>query len=212
MAKNIAQKTTAGTGSTQPKLARVFPYILIVAGTVGLICSFIIMLDKIALLTNPSFRPTCDLNPVISCGSVMASKQGSAFGFPNPLIGLAAFAAILTVGVSMLAGAKFARWFWLTFAAGVALGLGFAYWLLFESVYRIRALCPYCLAVDVVLITTFWYLCLYIIREGHLPVPGRLMGLVDFARRHHAEMLIIWLLMLTALILQHFWYYYGQFI
>lgn len=208
----MAKKKNVESVDPETKLIRALPYILIVTGIVGLISSFVLTYDKMQLLKNPSFTPNCNLDPVLSCGNVMHTAQSSAFGFPNPWIGLAAFAVLVTVGVGVLAGAKFARWFWLALEAGIILGLAFAYWLLFESVYRIQALCPYCLAVDVVLISAFWYLSLYLVRVGHLPVPARLIGIADFARRHHAEILVVWLLILVALILQHFWYYYGQFV
>lgn len=197
---------------SQPRLARALPYLLIIGGVIGIICSFIISQDKVQLLENPHFIPSCNLNPVISCGSVMQSKQGAAFGFPNPWLGLMGFAIVTTIGAAMVAGAIFKRWFWVAFEAGMLAALAFAYWLLFESVYRIKALCPYCLAVDVALITLVWYLSLYVIRERHVHIPGRFIGLADFARRHHLEILVTWFIILVALILQHFWYYYGQFI
>jgi len=193
-------------------LSKAVPYILIIGGVIGLICSFIITQDKLKLAENPHFIPSCNLNPIISCGSVMSSKQGSLFGFPNPWIGLAAFAVLVTIGVGIFAGAKFKRWFWLGLEAGIVLGLLFAYWLLFESIYRIKALCPYCLTVDVVVITTFWYISLYNIQEGYIKLPGRLIGLGDFARKHHLDILLFWFIILIAIILQHFWYYYGQFL
>lgn len=193
-------------------LTKAIPYLLIVGGVIGLICSFIITQDKLNLAENPHFVPSCNLNPVISCGSVMSSKQGSLFGFPNPWIGLAAFAVLVTVGAGILAGAKFKRWFWLGLEAGIVLGTAFAYWLLFESVYRIKALCPYCLTVDVVVITLIWYVTLYNIQEGHIVLPSRLIGAGDFARRHHLDILLVWFIILIAVILQHFWYYYGQYL
>jgi uncharacterized membrane protein len=202
----IAQKTKKLT------LENVLPYILLIGGVIGLFCSFIITYDKMRLLENPNFVPNCNLNPIISCGSVMQSKQGSAFGFPNPWIGLAAFAVLVTVGVAMLAGAKFKRWFWLGLEAATILGLGFVHWLFFESVYRIHSLCPYCMAVWVVTITTFWYVTLYNIQCGNISVPGRLIGIADFMRRHHLDILVLWLLVITALILKHFWYYYGKYL
>lgn len=191
-------------------LTKALPYILIVGGIIGLICSFIITQDKLQLAENPHFIPSCNLNPIISCGSVMASKQGSLFGFPNPWIGLAAFAVLVTVGVAILAGATFKRWFWIGLETGIVLGLLFAYWLLFESIYRIKALCPYCLAVDVAVITTFWYVSLYNLQEEFIKLPARLIGLGDFARKHHLDILLFWFIILIALILQHFWYYYGH--
>ena len=193
-------------------LTKAIPYLLIVGGVIGLICSFIITQDKLDLAENPHFVPSCNLNPIISCGSVMSSKQGSLFGFPNPWIGLAAFAVLVTIGVSILAGAKFKRWFWLGLETGIVLGLAFAYWLLFESVYRIKALCPYCLTVDVVVITLIWYVTLYNIQEGHITLPARLIGVGDFARKHHLDILLVWFLVVIAVILQHFWYYYGQYL
>lgn len=191
-------------------LEKVLPWLLIVGGVIGLVCSFVLTDDEMKLLKNPHFIPSCNLNPVISCGSVMQSAQASKFGFPNPWIGLAAFAVLVTVGVSILAGAKFKRWFWIGLEMGILLGLAFAYWLLFESVYRIRALCPYCLAVDVVIITLFWYVSLYELQAGHIKLPRRLAGVAGFARRHHLDILLGWFIVLIVLILNHFWYYYGK--
>jgi uncharacterized membrane protein len=193
-------------------LENVLPYILLVGGIIGLICSFIITYDKMRLLEDPNFVPNCNLNPIISCGSVMQSKQGSAFGFPNPWIGLAAFAVLVTVGVVLLASAKFKRWFWLGLEFGTILGLGFVHWLFFESVYRIHSLCPYCIAVWVVTITTFWYVTLYNIQQNYISVPGRLIGIADFMRRHHLDILLLWFIVIAALILKHFWYYYGKYL
>jgi uncharacterized membrane protein len=193
-------------------LNKALPYLLIIGGVIGLICSFVITNDKLQLAENPHFIPSCNLNPVISCGSVMASKQGSAFGFPNPWIGLAAFAVLVTIGVSILAGAKLKRWFWIGLEAGIVLGLLFAYWLLFESVYRIRALCPYCLGVDIVVITLFWYVSLYNVQEKFIVLRGRWAALAAFARKHHLDILLAWFILLIVLILQHFWYYYGKYL
>lgn len=200
------------TAHSLPRAVRALPYILIIGGIIGLLCAFIIMTDKISLLTNPHFRPNCDLNPVISCGSVMASKQGSAFGFPNPIIGLVAFPVLMSVGVSILAGATFKQWFWRWFNIGLLLAVIFIHWLFFQSVYRIQALCPYCMVVWVVTITTLWYVTLYNLQQGNITVPRWLRRGVAFSSRYHVEILITWLLIIAALILQHFWYYYGRYI
>ncbi|HSW99207.1 MAG TPA: vitamin K epoxide reductase family protein [Candidatus Saccharimonadales bacterium] len=191
-------------------LRQAMPWILVVCGVIALACSLIIMYDKVELLKNPSFRPNCDLNPVISCGSVMASKQANAFGFPNPFLGIAGFSVVITIGMGMLAGAKFKRWFWLGLQAGTIFGLGFVHWLFFQSVYRIHALCPYCMVVWVMTITLFWYTLHYNIQAGNIKVKGAWQKAAWFARRHHLDILVLWLLVIAALILKHFWYYYGQ--
>jgi uncharacterized membrane protein len=141
----------------------------------------------------------------------MQSGQAKAFGFPNPWLGLTAFAVLLTVGVSLLAGAKFKRWFWLGLEAGTIFGVGFVHWLFYETVYHINALCPWCMAVWVVVIPTFWYVTLYNIEQGVIKLPkGKWQTVGAFARRHHFDILVLWFLIILALILKHFWYYYGK--
>lgn len=192
-------------------LPNVLPYILIIVGVVGYVCAFIIMFDKVKLADNPNYIPSCNLNPIISCGSVMQSKQAHAFGFPNPFLGLGGFPIIATVGAAMLAGAKFKRWFWLSVNAGLLFAVSFCHWLFFESVYRIHALCPWCMAVWTVSIAGFWYVTLYNIDQGNIRLPaGKTKRFYGWIRRHHLDILIAWLLVIAALILKHFWYYYGR--
>jgi len=191
------------------KIERALPWILIIGGVLGIICSFIITQDKFKLLENPHFVPSCNLNPVVSCGSVMSSKQGAVFGFPNPFIGLSAFAVLVTIGMAMFAGAKFKRWFWIGLQIGTLLGVAFVHWLFFESVYRIHALCPYCMVVWVVVITTFWYTLQYNLKTGIIKTPGFLTGTENFIRKHHLDLIILWFVVITALILRQFWYYFG---
>lgn len=189
------------------------PYILVICGSIGLLCALIIMYDKVELLKNPAFRPNCDLNPVVSCGSVMESKQANAFGFPNPFIGMVGFSVVITIGMAILAGAtKLKRWFWLGLQFGTIFGLLFVHWLFYQSVYNINALCPYCMVVWIMTITLFWYVTLYNIQTGVIKLKGNLQKAGLFARRHHLDILVLWLLVIAALILKHFWYYYGKYL
>lgn len=198
------------TTTNFPLLNRVFPYLLVICSAVALVCSFVLSQDELALARNPGFVPTCNLNPVLSCGDVIKTHQASVFGFPNPWIGLAAFSVFLTVGAVLLTGVQLKRWFLLAMEAGMGLAMIFAYWLLAQSIFVIQALCPFCLAVDVVLTTMFWYTTQYAVANGHVSLPEWLQGTALFARKHHAEILVTWFLLLIVIILQHFWYYYGQ--
>ena len=191
-------------------LKKALPYILIIGGIIAIYCAFVLSQDKIKLLENPHFVPSCNLNPVISCGSVMQSSQAKAFGFPNPFIGLGAYSALVTIGVAMLAGGRFKRWFWVLVNIGMALGTAFAFWLLFESVYRIHALCPFCLGVDAATIPMFWYLTLYNIDQRNIRLPKGAQPVYGWVRRHHLDLLILFFVIITGLILKHFWYYYGK--
>ena len=139
----------------------------------------------------------------------MASKQSNAFGFPNPLIGLMAFPVVITTGVIMLMGIKLKRWYMIGLQAGTVLGIAFIHWLFFQSTYRIGALCPYCIAVWIITITTFWYVLLYNIEAKNIVLKGRLAAAGLFIRKHHLDILLFWLLVMVALILKRFWYYFG---
>lgn len=193
-------------------LNQVLPYILLIGGVVGVICAGILTVEKIQLLKDPSSSLSCDLNPVIACGSVIDTPQASAFGFPNPLIGLAGFSAVAIIGAAMLAGASFKRWFWLGLQAGVTFGVGFVTWLQFQTVYRIEALCPYCMVVWAVMIPIFWYTTLYNLREGHIRLSRNLQPAAKFIQRYHGEILFVWFSVIIAAILQHFWYYWQTLI
>lgn len=168
--------------------------------------------EKIQLLKHPASQLGCDLNPVVSCGSVINTSQASAFGFPNPIIGLVGFGVVATTGAAMLAGAMFKRWFWLGLQAGVLFGVCFVTWLQFQSIFRIGALCPFCMVVWSVMIPIFWYTTLYNLREEHIKTPTRLKSFVAFLQRHHGDVLFVWYLIIIGIILKHFWYYWSTLI
>lgn len=207
----MPSKKSSITQAPKRNLAKPLAWLLIVCGIVGLIAAGALTHDEFQLAKNPAFVPSCNLNPIISCGSVMKSNQAQAFGFPNPFIGVAAFPVLITIGAAMLAGAKFKRWFWLALNTVALLGVAFVHWLFFQTVWSINALCPYCMAVWVVTIATFWYVLMYNLETGNLKLPAKLKTAGDFARGHHIDLYILWLVILAALILNHFWYYYGQF-
>lgn len=209
----MTKKNTALEKTSKPRtLAKFLPWLLIIAGTIGLICAFVIMYEKIELLQNPQYTPSCNLNPVISCGSVMASHQSNAFGFPNPMIGLIAFPVVMASGVVLLGGAALKRWYWLGLQAGSLFGVLFVHWLFYQSVYNIHALCPYCIVVWIVTISTFWYVTLHNLGLWYASLPSFLQRATTFMRKHHLDILLFWFLIIAFFILKHFWYYYSHFL
>jgi len=131
--------------------------LFIVTGLVGIYGSFTLIIERFALIANPTEPLNCDINPFVSCGPVIQSWQGSLFGFPNPMIGLAAYVAPVAVGVGILAGARFARWFWIAYNIGLLGAIVFIHWLMTQTVFVIGTLCPYCMLVWLVTIPLFWY-------------------------------------------------------
>lgn len=193
---------------TKYTLVNVLPWLLLISGIIGVFSAGMLTYEKIELLKHPNAELGCDLNPIVACGPVINKPQASAFGFPNPFIGLVGFAVVATVGGAMLAGAVFRRWFWLGLQAGVTFAVGFVTWLQFETIFRIHALCPYCMTVWIVTIPVFLYVTLYNLQAGHLKTPTRLKGAVGFARKHHGDILILWYLIIIGVILNRFWYYW----
>lgn len=121
--------------------------VVLILGAIGLVASATLTVERFRLLTDPGYTPSCSINPIISCGSVMVTDQAAIFGFPNPLIGIAAFSVIVVTGVLAAARVYLPRWYWLGQAIGTALGFVMINWLAFQSIYRIHALCPYCMVV-----------------------------------------------------------------
>ncbi len=195
--------------SAEWTLSRVLPYILLVGGIIGIFCSGMLTLEKIELLKHPAAQLNCDLNPIVACGPVINKPQASAFGFPNPFIGLVGFAVVATIGAGLLAGATFKRWFWLGLQIGATFGVGFITWLQFQSIFRIGALCPYCMVVWAVTIPIFWHTLLYNLRQKHIKLPKKYDSIVGFVQGHHIDLLIVWYLLIIAVILQHFWFYWS---
>ena len=143
----------AADDSLRPAVSPAGAWWILIAGVLGLIASAILTIEKIELLLNPNYVPSCNLNPIVSCGSVMTTPQASAFGFPNSLIGIAAFAVVAVTGVLAVAKVPLPRWYWVGLTVGILAGAGFVHWLIVQSLYRIGALCPYCMVVWVATIS-----------------------------------------------------------
>lgn len=158
------------------------------------------------MLQNPDYVPSCSLNPVLACGSVMSTPQAQVLGFPNPVLGVIGFSVVTTIGVALLAGAVFPRWFWLGLQVGVTAGAVFVHWLIFQSLYRIEALCPYCMAVWTVTVPVSWYVTLYTLRQ-HAGPRGRTVGAC--LASVHAVVLTAWFLAVLALVLVQFRTYWS---
>ncbi len=193
---------SVASGASAP-LTRLHGWLFVVLGGFGLYAAFSLAIDKYKILEDPTFRPGCDLNPVLSCGSVMVTDQGSAFGFPNPVIGLMAFAVVVTLGVLVASGVALPRWVLGGLAGGALLGVVFVHWLAFQSMYRIGALCPWCLVVWTVTLAIFVWSALLAARQ----VPA-LAGVAGALWSVRYLVLVFWYLGFVTAALIQFWDYW----
>lgn len=134
----------------------VFAMFSILAGAIGWFASFELLTEYIKTLKNPDYTPNCAVSILVTCGPNMDSWQGSLFGFSNTIIGVTAFVAPIAVGVALLAGARFAPWFWWLYQAGLLFGFGLILWLSYQSVFSLGTLCPWCMVVWSVMIPLWW--------------------------------------------------------
>lgn len=132
------------------------PWVILFSGIIGLLAAFTLTQDKIAILSDPNYVPSCNINPVLSCGSVIVTEQASVFGFPNPIIGLISFSVVITLAVLLISRVVLPGWVWLGLNLGALLGMVFAGWLIFQSLYVIGALCPWCMVAWTGTILIFW--------------------------------------------------------
>jgi uncharacterized membrane protein len=179
---------------------------VLIAGVVGLIASFTLTVEKVELLLNPLYVPSCNINPIVSCGSVMATPQASAFGFPNSLIGIAGFSVVTVTGVLAVTKVPLPHWYWGGIAAGTLAGAVFVHWLIFQSLYRIGALCPYCMVVWVVTISL-------LVVVGTVAVgptgEGPHSAVMRELYRWRWSIAALWFTAVFLLILSRFWDYWS---
>jgi uncharacterized membrane protein len=182
---------------------------ILIAGVLGLIASATLTVEKIELLLNPAYVPSCNLNPIVSCGSVMTTPQASALGFPNSLIGIGAFAVVTVTGVLAVTKVPLPRWYWIGMTLGTLAATGFVHWLIFQSLYRIGALCPYCMVVWVATIS----LLVVVASIAFGPTGERRVGVVARELYHWRwSIATLWFTAVFLLIVERFWAYWSTLI
>ena len=175
-------------------------WLMIVLGTVGLIASGLLLIERIAVATDPDYVPSCSINPLVTCTSAMLSPQGEVFGFPNPVLGVAGFPVVVATGAAVLAGARMHRWYWTGLWLGGLGALGFMHWLIAASLFSIQALCPYCLVVWVATTPLFAVVSAYALPRGALGSRVARSTLVNDLLALRWWLVGLWFVVLAALI------------
>ena len=133
----------------------------------------------------------------------MSTPQSEVFGFPNPILGVAGFAVVTTIGVVMSTGASLPRWFWVGLQVGVTFGVVFVHWLIYQSLYRIGALCPYCMVVWAVTIPLLVIVASIALRAD----TGAGAGGALYQWRW--SLVALWFTAVLLMILVRFWNYWS---
>jgi uncharacterized membrane protein len=138
--------------------------LVFIFSTVGIIVSFILLLETIAILKDANSNLSCNISSILNCSSVMKSKYAELFGFPNPILGLIGYSAIAGVSFSTLLNKSINKYLlWITIFGSLGAFI-FSYWMLGMSVFNIRSLCPYCLISAFCATNTLFALLVYNIK------------------------------------------------
>ncbi|MBJ7356789.1 MAG: vitamin K epoxide reductase family protein [Nocardioides sp.] len=179
---------------------------MLVASIASLVASFVLSVEALTLAENPNADLGCDINAVISCGTVADSWQSQVLGFPNAFLGLMTEPVVITIAVAGLAGVRFPRWFMLAAQVVYTIGLVFAYWLFHQAMFDIGALCPWCMLITLATTLVFFEMTYVNIRDDNLYLPRRVQaGLARFVRSNlDLILVVVWLLVLVlAVVLKY---------
>ena len=150
--------------------------LLAVASAIGLIAATALTVDKLALLQNPHAATSCDVSPLVSCSKGLESWQGSLLGFPNSIIGMSAWSALLIVSLILLTGAHLSGWFWLGLNIALAGAFVLVAFLIGQSIYVLGILCPWCMATWLVAIPSFLGVSLFNLSRWGTGERARALG------------------------------------
>jgi uncharacterized membrane protein len=178
---------------------------VLIAGVIGLAASMTLTVEKIDILLNPSYVPSCNINPILSCGSVMTTSQASVLGFPNPLLGLVAFTVVVVTGLLAVTKVALPQWYWIGLAIMLLVGAVFVHWLIFQSLYRIGALCPYCMVVWAATIS----LLVVVAAIASRPVLDSETGVAWLLYQWRWSIAALWFTAVVLLIMARFWDYWS---
>jgi uncharacterized membrane protein len=204
----VSAETADLTPDSRPPLRVPAPsaWWVLIAGLIGLAASMTLTVEKIDILLNPSYVPSCNINPIVSCGSVMVTPQASVLGFPNSLLGLVGFTVVVVTGVLAVTKVALPQWYWVGLTVGVLIGAAFVHWLIFQSLYRIGALCPYCMVVWVVTVSLLVVVASIAFRPA---LQRRQTGAVWVLYQWRWSITALWFTAVFLLILVRFWNYWS---
>jgi uncharacterized membrane protein len=179
---------------------------MLVASVASLVASFVLAVDALRLAENPDADLGCNINAVISCGTVAGAWQSQLLGFPNAFLGLVTEPVVITLAIASLGGVRFPRWFMLTAQLFYTVGLVFAYWLFHQAMFDIGALCPWCLLITLATTLVFFEMTYVNIRDDNLYLPRRVQERLTAFIRSDLDLVavVVWVLVLVlAVVLKY---------
>lgn len=159
--------------------------------------------ERVAMLKNPTATLSCNLNPIVDCGTVLGNKLSALFGFPNAFIGMIVFAMLALSGLFMLLGTKPNKAYRNIVMLLSTILLGFSVWFFTVSLYVIGKVCIFCVVGWIVSIPIF----VYSLANWRDVSKSKLSG---FVQKNHLNIIVaVYALMLVMYLLKFSDYYFG---
>jgi uncharacterized membrane protein len=188
-----------------------YPKILVFGSLVGLIASFWQATERIFMLKNPGIDLSCNLSPVVDCGSVLGDRYAAVLGPPNAFIGMVVFTLLLGFGLQRISGGS-----WTRLVAKLAVIFSiiiflFSLWFYLVSVYVIGKICIFCVFIWAVSMPIGIYgLKDYLENRANTAGKGIQLTLHNFLNKHHFTLLVtIYATMIALFLLKFREYYFG---
>ena len=119
--------------------------VLIIGSFIGLVASFIQIIERINYAENPTSNLLCNINSALSCSNVFSGWQSSVFGFSNSIMCLTFFSIMFGIALSGRFNKGFSKILGLVMHFFSLFFLLFGAWYLHQSVFSIGAICLFCI-------------------------------------------------------------------
>lgn len=130
-----------------PRAGRGPWFAVLAAAAAGLVFTSIQIVEKIAILKNPSTTLVCDVNSVMSCTDVLNAWQSSVLGPPNALIGAVMFTLLGSGALGAVMGNRLSNAYLATLWGLAVFFLSFASWFMYQTAFSIGRLCLWCTGI-----------------------------------------------------------------
>jgi uncharacterized membrane protein len=138
--------------------------IFLLASAGALLASVVLTIEYLERFIDPNKIMPCDFSAVLSCTEVAKSWQSTLLyigevPIPNSLLGIVAETIFLVIAVVLISNGTIAKWINYGMFFGVLGSTIFAYWLFYQEVFVINALCPWCLLLllsQTVMFFSYW--------------------------------------------------------
>ncbi len=173
--------------------------LLLAGSVVGLVASAVLSYEALVIAKDSSATLSCDLNVVVSCGTVGKHWSAHLLGIPNSFIGMVAYPVFITIAVAGMARTQFPRWFMKAAQAGAVISVIFAAWMFYMSYAVIGSLCPWCMTTDIATLVVLLALIRYNALTDNLCVKGQLAKTIKRGVEKNYDIVVLISLIVLAI-------------